>query len=238
MEDKLIIDWANLPTYNTIMALFVGITLITVANAGKKILVEKKANPKSWAITLGISGIILTVTGLHMTLTWPLAAIFPFDNIIFGEPTLSLGVISSIIALYFAKSSQEIENHENPLAVITKDFSALPIVFYALGLMLISIFFAGISHTFFAAPKEEPITGVFAEYPLLEIWGLSLLFLAIGIGSILAGIFFSKGNKRENDITILDKLTYIVILVSGWAMLLFGALNYYTHIGLIVNTMK
>jgi len=64
------------------------------------------------------------------------------------------------------------------------------------------------------------------------------LFLAIGIGSILAGIFFSKGNKRENDITILDKLTYIVILVSGWAMLLFGALNYYTHIGLIVNTMK
>lgn len=238
MEDKLIIDWANLPTYNTIMALFVGITLITVAKAGKKLLVEKMANPKSWSITLGISGIILTLTGLHMTLTWPLGTLFPFDNIIFGEPTLSLGVIALIIAFYFAKSNKEIENHENPLAVIVKDFSALPIVFYALGLMLISIFFAGISHTFFAAPKEEPLTGIFAEYPLLEIWGLSLLFLAIGIGSILTGIFISKGKKRTNDVSMLDKLTYLVILISGWAMLLFGALNYYTHIGLIVNTMK
>ncbi|WP_258166552.1 DUF981 domain-containing protein [Paenibacillus sp. PCH8] len=38
------------------------------------------------AVGFGITGIILTLTGAHMTLTWPLSKVgFPFDDIIFAN---------------------------------------------------------------------------------------------------------------------------------------------------------
>lgn len=42
------------------------------------------AGAESWALAAGVLGAILTVTGAHMTLTWPFAKYFPFDNIIFS----------------------------------------------------------------------------------------------------------------------------------------------------------
>lgn len=39
-EPKLIIDWAHLPTYNTIMALIAGVALITIANFGKTLVLK------------------------------------------------------------------------------------------------------------------------------------------------------------------------------------------------------
>lgn len=54
-----------------------------------------------WSLNFGVLGLSFTVTGLHMTLTWPLAAgRFAFDNIIFSEPSLALGLLLLAAAMH------------------------------------------------------------------------------------------------------------------------------------------
>ena len=236
--DHIIIDWTQLPTYNTIMALLVGVSLISLAKIGRELANKKEPNPKGWSLNFGILGIILFLTGLHMTLTWPLAHGFPFDNIIFGETTLAFGTLDLGLAVYFWRNSNEVLNTKEPLPIISSHLKALNILFYALALMLAALFFAGVEFQFFAAPKEEPISGYFADMPSLEAWGLSSVFLGIGICSALTANFFNQASKLNYTISLLDKLCYAGFMITGWFMLLFGAMNYYTHIGLILNTMK
>lgn len=236
--DHLIIDWTQMPTYNTIMALLVGVSLISLAKVGKDLVYEKAPNPVGWSINFGVIGLILFLTGLHMTLVWPLAKYFPFDNIIFGETTLAFGAIDIGLAFYFWKKSTEIISSKSPLHFVAAHLKPLNILLYGLCLMLVAIFFAGVIFQFFAAPKEEPISGNFADMPWLEAWGLSLVFLGIGICSTLTANFFNSASRENYRISILDKLCYFGFMITGWFMLLFGAMNYYTHIGLILNTMK
>ena len=89
---------------------------------------------------------------------------------------------------------------------------------------------AGWRYTLFAAPPQEPISGNFANHPLLEATFISGLYLLVGIGAVLLPI-------------VLLKMTKPLILaigacwtVAGLAFTLFGALNYFTHIGLIIHT--
>lgn len=235
---KLIIDWANLPTYNTIMSLAVGVALISIANTGRNLVQQGRLNYKGWSMNFGILGCILFITGAHMTLTWPLGVAFPYDNIIFGEPCLAFGILLLYVSYYFAKNEELLKTSETPLKLICTHFSSLNILFYALGLMLTAIFFAGVDFQFFAAPKEEPISGYFSKWPWLEAWGMSLVFLGVGINSTFTARFFYKAGKDSYCISAIDKLLYIMLKITGVFLLLFGALNYYTHIGLILNTMK
>jgi uncharacterized membrane protein len=80
----LVIDWTQMPTYNTIMSLAAGAGLILIVLLGRSLVSREKFAAESWALAAGVLGFILTVTGAHMTLTWPFAKYFPFDNIIFG----------------------------------------------------------------------------------------------------------------------------------------------------------
>ncbi|MCT3924051.1 DUF981 family protein [Elizabethkingia anophelis] len=235
--DKLIIDWSQLPTYNTIMALMAGVALISIARTGKSFINNKKINPKGWALNFCVTGLILLLTGLHMTLTWPFAKYFPFDNIIFGEPSLAFGVLLLSLSFYLWTHAEVITNNDKPLEVILNCISPFSTLLYALSFMLLLIFFAGVNFQFFAAPSEEPISGNFADYPWLESWGLSLIFLAIGTSSFLTGRFLSKDLNKVLTISIWDKINYALLLLTGWFLLLFGAMNYYTHIGLIINTL-
>lgn len=236
--NHLIIDWTQLPTYNTIMALLVGVSLVTLASTGRQLVVTNTKNPVGWTLNFGIIGLILFLTGLHMTLTWPLAKYFPFDNIIFGETTLAFGALNLALAFYFWKNRRDILASDNALQLISGHFKALNILLYALAFMLVALFFAGVQFQFFAAPKEEPISGNFADMPWLEAWGLSLIFLLIGLCSALSARFFTAAALNNYKVNFLDKICYLGFMISGWFMLLFGAMNYYTHIGLILHTMK
>ncbi len=237
-QARLIIDWAHLPTYNTIMSLISGVALITIANFGKDLALKKQLKFQGWSINFGVLGTILALTGLHMTLTWPLGTDFPYDNIIFGEPSLAFGVVLLFVSFYLWKNKEILTKMETPLKEISLHFTSFRVLFYALGLMLTAIFFAGVDFQFFAAPPEEPISGYFAKWPWLEAWSLSLVFLGIGICSLFAPTFFAAAEKDNYQISIVNKLLYAGLKITGWVLLLFGALNYYTHIGLILHTMK
>ncbi len=86
-------------TYNTIMALATGATLLSLAAMGRTVARQEHFYAEKWALKFGVLGFLVTLTGAHMTLTWPFSRYFPFDSIIFGEPSLASGVILLAAAL-------------------------------------------------------------------------------------------------------------------------------------------
>lgn len=235
-QQGLVIDWTQMPTYNTIMSVAAGAALLVLVYFARDLHREKDVNFESWAIAMGVPGFLLTTTGLHMTLTWPLAKYFPFDNIIFGETSLGFGALLLASSFYlWMRADRLTANPDSVKAIINTMRPTLPLI-VGLGLSLIAVGCAGVRFRLFAAPPEEPITGWFANYPWLEAIGISGLFAIIGVGALLLPLasrefgFHSKLNWKHKTIAWLWSL-------AGLFLLLFGALNFFTHIGLIINTM-
>ena len=108
---------------------------------------------------------------------------------------------------------------------------ARPVSYFAavMGLALISIAIAGVYFQLFAAPPEEPISGRFADYPMLEA-SLSQVYTHLALTGI--GAVYSLANRESFVVKIMGAFWTI----TGILFTLFGALNYFTHIGLIINT--
>lgn len=237
-EQGLVIDWLNMPTYNTIMCVAVGAALCSLAVIGKNIMQNKHIEPKGWALNLGMLGFILFLTGLHMTLTWPLAKYFPYDNIVFGEPSLAFGILLLAFSFYFWQDSKLLKAAENVLIPIGQIGRQFKYFIYGMGLALIAIAIAGVKYRLFAAPPEEPVSGQFAEYPLVEAIFISGLWALTGIAALLIPSVFNNFAEGRINKTIVFKLSYSLIYGLGIIFILFGAFNYFSHIGLIVHTMK
>jgi uncharacterized membrane protein len=237
------IDWSQTQVYNTIMAVATGVGLLLLVRFGELLRKGDRIFLEAWSIGFAVPGIILVITGAHMTLTWPLSKIgFPFDDIIFGEPSLAFGVMlsagafvlwqkSKLLPAGLEQSSPSKEKTAQLASHLTEMMRPLSYFAAAMGLSLISIAIAGVYYQLFAAPPEEPISGRFANYPLLEASFISGLYALIGIGAILLPFSISRSKPG------LRRIIKFCWTVAGIMFTLFGAMNYFTHIGLIVNTM-
>lgn len=238
LESDLKIDWANMPTYNTIMSVAVGAGLIGLVMFGHGLRKRPELlSAEGWAVNFGVLGVILTATGLHMTLTWPLAAGgFPFDNVIFGETSLGFGVLLLGAAFYLWKRGVEALASGDPVAALARAAHPLSVFVAGLGLSLIAIAIAGIKYELFAAPPQEPISGRFADHPMVEATFMSLLIALVGLGALAFAVLLQRLRNR-GEAGVWAPLTGWLWGISGTLFLLFGAMNFFTHIGLIVNTM-
>ena len=234
---KLIIDWAHPPTYTTIMGVFAGSSLISVASVGRKLL-KKEVNPVGWALNFGVLGVVLLLTGGGMVLTWPMHG-QPFDNIIFGETSLPLGILDIGLAFYFWKRMGALEQIDTPILAVSKDLAPFRILLTGLGLGLLSISCGAYAFPIFIAPPQEPITGDFAlKFPIVENVAITTMFLCVGIAALLTVVFLSSFGKKDAEVRWYHKADYFFLQLSGWYFLVSSALIYYTHIGLIVRTLK
>ncbi|MEB4613255.1 DUF981 domain-containing protein [Leucobacter sp. M11] len=232
----LIIDWTQMPTYNTIMSIAAGAGLISLVYFAKALMTDREVHLDSWSIAFAVPGVILFTTGLHMTLTWPFAKYFPFDNIIFGETSFGFGVLLLFAAFYLWKRNDKIMASGDAAAYLGKVSRPISLMVVGLGLALIAIAFAGVIFQLFAAPPEEPITGAFAEWPWMEALFMSGMFAVVGVGAVLFPLAlreFRLGAPR----TTMQWIVGLCWGLAGLGFFLFGALNFFTHIGLIVNTM-
>ena len=119
------------------------------------------------------------------------------------------------------------------LARVTRPVS---LFIFGLGLALIAIAMAGLVFQLFAAPAQEPISGLLADYPWVEAIFMSGLFGLVGIGALLFPFAlqnFSTASKPSG----LERAVGVVWGLSGLGFFVFGALNFFTHIGLIIHTM-
>ncbi|WP_229399304.1 DUF981 family protein [Micromonospora okii] len=235
-QDGLKINWVEMPTYNTIMAIAAGAGLILVVVFARQLVQGRDIATDGWAMAFAVPGIILALTGLHMTLTWPLASGgFAFDNIIFGEPALAFGVLMLGAALVFWKRGPMLaadppDNPGHRLELVRQLLGPVSVFVFALGLACFAIAAAGWTYTLFAAPPEEPISGEFADYPWLEATFISGLYVLVGIGAVVLPFAL---RRLARPLLLVVGITWGI---AGVVFLLFGALNYFTHIGLIVNT--
>ena len=229
-----------MPTYNTIMAVAGGTALLLLVAFLRQLLrAPADVSSDGYALAFGVTGFICTTTGLHMSLTWPLAAGgFPFDNIIFGETTLALGVAVSALALWLWRRFPALLLTGDPVREVAKATGPLSIFGFGMGLGALGIAVAGIVFQLFAAPPQEPISGLFADYPMVEATFISALFALVGIGCLVLP-FLIRAVRRNNAgaVRSLGGVLQVAWVLAGAAFFLFGALNYFTHIGLIVHTM-
>jgi uncharacterized membrane protein len=233
---KLTIDWTQMPTYNTVMAISAGAALISLICFLQDLHKKNELQSEAWSLAFSVPGFILTITGLHMSLTWPLAKYFPFDNIIFGETSLAFGVLLLATSFFLWKKGSVLNAAKDPAHLVALTVKPLSIFITGMGLALFAIAGAGIRFQLFAAPPEEPLTGFFAPYPWLEAIIVSGLFALVGLGAFLTpfGVKTFSSGKTLNG---LHRTIGIAWGIAGVAFLLFGALNFFTHIGLIINTM-
>ncbi|NQX37185.1 DUF981 family protein [Herbiconiux sp. VKM Ac-2851] len=225
-----------MPTYNTIMSVAAGAGLVSVVLFGRALSRGKTVSYEGQAVNFGVLGVILTVTGAHMTLTWPFAAYFPFDNIIFGEPSLAFGVLLLAAAFLLWRRAEQLRTSTDPVSELRAIAAPLTILIIGLGLSLLAIAAAGLVFQLFAAPPEEPISGLFAQWPWVEAIFMSGLFALTGLGAVLLPAAV-RGLRSEGRPSAVQVVTGIALGMSGTVFVLFGALNFFTHIGLIVHTM-
>jgi len=178
-----------------------------------------------------------------MTLSWPFAKYFPFDNIIFGEPSLALGVLLLVGALLLWQIDRRRSltmtdggDDPDPGPAVSASLAPMSVFIVGLGLSLGAIALAGLVFQLFAARPEEPVTGAFARWPWVEATFMSGLFAFVGFGA-LALPFALRGLERRQRPTVWQWIVAVALGLSGLGFLLFGASNFFTHIGLIVHTM-
>ncbi|MGB3735372.1 MAG: DUF981 family protein [Ilumatobacter sp.] len=229
---QTMIDWENLPTYNTIMAVAAGVGLFLVAQLGREILADPvEVSVAGYSIAFGILGFLLTTTGLHMTLTWPLAPAFPFDNIVFGETALAFGVLLLAAAFFGWRRGEALLAAPDPIRKMEKIARPTAVFIGFFGFAMIAIGAAGVRYQLFAAPPEEPFAGWwFSEYPWVEAIFISGLWALIGVGAITLAIGVYRPGAWY-------RTAGYCLSVSGIVLAVFGVINYFSHIGLIVETM-
>lgn len=223
--------------YNTLMGVSAGLALILVPVLARKLHKRERVAPEGWAIAFLILGAILTFLGGLMAVTWPLTANPPI-NILFAEPSLVLGLLlltaglflwnrrEAIIALSDSKKSVSDEAY----ADLQRVLRPVSWVVFALGLILLSCTAAIFRYVLVgAAPAFEPVTGLLHNYPGIENGFFGLIYGLSALGCLLAP--WAVRNQTSQAARIL----FISWVVAGVCFLLFSALNYYTHIGLLVN---
>jgi len=222
--------------YNTAMGICAGLSLILVPVLGSKIYRRQKISAEGWSLTFAAIGLVLTVLSGLMATTWPLT-VNPPINIAFAEPNLFLGVLMLAASLLLWQHRDIINTlgEEKSTASLvaearlTRALTPLAYVVFTLGLILAAVALAIFRFNLVgSAPAAEPISGLLHDYPVVENSFFGILYSLAAIGALLAPFALKK---RGVYFTVMSR----VWITAGVCFLLFSVMNYYTHIGLLVN---
>lgn len=224
--------------YNTIMTIAAGAGLIGIALLGRQLKKRVAVAAEGWSILFGILGFILSILGTIMSVTWPFRLPGTADaNILMGEPSMALGFLLLGASFYlwqrrtvFAAVGQSKE----AITQIYRTLKPISIFVVVTGLMLVACAAAWIRYQLGGAPSIEPLSGylatvVFANAPAVESIFLGVLWGLVALGALLFP-FTLKLNSRA-----VSTIVFSAWIVAGIVFVLFGALNFYTHVGLITN---
>ncbi|WP_431976048.1 DUF981 family protein [Micromonospora haikouensis] len=220
--------------FNTLMGVAAGGALLLVPHlwavlAGHRTILPASRRPPSaagWAATFGILGGILAPLGLVMTVWHPLAVAAAHVDTLFGEPCLMLGVVLLAAAWYLRRQRDgwtlDLDRLRDDLAPVTWLLAMLGLVLAWCAAAILRFTAIG------AAPAEEPITGLLHDLPWVEN-----TFFVVLYGLAALGCLSAPAAVRGHDVA--GRLLYWSWTVSGALLLLFSAMNFYTHTGMLIN---
>jgi hypothetical protein len=221
--------------YNTIVGLAAGVGLLLVAQLLKQFAGGEKVQPEGYALAFGITGFIQTVLGLTICVTWPYTKVL-HANIMLGEPALAFGALLTAAAFFLWRKRDTVldlgqgnEKSAKASAYLLAVVRPVSAWIFATGLMMASLVVAIIYYQLGHAPSQEPISGYFGDTSV-EPTLLAFLWSLISIAALLAPAAMAKWNR--NCISIVR----FCWTVAGGILVLFSAMNYFTHIGLLMNT--
>src|SRR5262245_50857381 len=221
--------------YNTIVGLAAGVGLLLVAQLLKQFAEGEKVQPEGFALAFGITGFIQTALGLTISVMWPYTKVL-HANIMLGEPALAFGALLLAAAFFLWRKRDALvdlgqgnENSAKASAYLLAVLRPVSVWVFASGLMMASLVVAIIYYQLGHAPPQEPISGSFGDTPVEPAF-LALLWSLISIGALLAPTAVAKWNHKGFNIV------RFCWTFAGGLLVLFSAMNYFTHIGLLMNT--
>lgn len=217
--------------YNELVAITAGAGLTGFAWFLIDVMRNKRVESEGWAAFFGTTGLLLLVTGLHTTVTWPFGGDgFEYANIAFGQPAAGFGALLLFAAVYLWRHRALFA--EAPSTVQSTVLAALkPVGIFigALGLAMAVLAITFVRFQLGAAPPEEPISGRFGHLPILEALFLGGLWGVVALGALLFAVALLTNRPQ------LVRWAARAWIVGGVVFLLFGAMNFYTHIGMYHN---
>jgi hypothetical protein len=222
---------SDMVVYNEIVAVTAGAALLGVAWFIAQLVRGRRIESEGWAGFFGVTGALLLVLGVHTTVTWPFGGKgFEYANIAFGQPAAGFGALLLFAAVYLWRHrtlfSGEVEAAK---AVALAALKPVSIFVGALGLAMGVLAIAFVRYQLGAAPPEEPISGRFGQWPILEALFLGGLWGVVAVGAILFAIALLTDRPQ------LLRWVVWAWTIGGVVFLLFGAMNYYTHLGMYYN---
>jgi uncharacterized membrane protein len=217
--------------YNELVAITAGAGLLGFAAFLRQLILDRPVDSEGWAGFFGVTGLILLVTGLHTTMTWPFGGDgFEYANIAFGQPAAGFGALLLLAAIYLwrhrALFSGDVGT-ANRTALAALKPAGIFVGALGLGMAVLAITF--VRFQLGAAPPEEPISGRFGHLPILEALFLGGLWGVVALGALLFA------TALWTDRPQLLRWAVWAWVVGGVVFLLFGAMNFYTHIGMYHN---
>ncbi len=223
--------------YNTLMGVSAGLALILVPVLAQKLRKREAVSPEGWSMTFTVLGVALTFLSATMAVTWPLTANPPI-NIMFSEPSLVLGLMLLTAAFFLWRRrelvialSAKVPKVADPAwAELRGVLTPISWLGFALGMILLACSIAVLRFGFVGgAPELEPITGRIGNMPWLENSFFGLLYLLPAIALLIGPWALRSFNPK------LLRVMGICMSVAGVLFLGFSVMNYYTHIGMLVN---
>jgi len=217
--------------YNELVAITAGAGLLGFAWFLAQLIRSKRIESEGWAGFFGVTGILLLALGLHTTVTWPFGGGgFEYANIAFGQPAAGFGALLLFAAVYLWRN-RALFAGDVELAKSTALAALKPISIFvgALGLAMGVLAITFVRFQLGAAPPEEPISGRFGHLPLIEALFLGGLWGVVAIGALLFAIAMLTDRPQ------LLRWAVWAWIIGGVGFLLFGAMNFYTHIGMYYN---
>lgn len=217
--------------YNELVAVTAGAGLLGFAAFLSLLLRGRRIDSEGWAGFFGVTGLVLFATGLHTTVTWPFGGDgFEYANIAFGQPAAAFGALLLLAAVYLWRHRALFEGGVEPArtaALASLKPAGIFVGVIGLGMAALAITF--VRFQLGAAPPEEPISGRFGHLPILEALFLGGLWGVIALGALLFAIALWTDRPQ------LLRWAVWAWVVGGVVLTLFGAMNFYTHIGMYDN---
>ncbi len=217
--------------YNELVAVTAGAGLLGFAWFLALLIRNRRIESEGWAGFFGVTGLLLLVLGIHTTVTWPFGGGgFEYANIAFGQPAAGFGALLLFAAVYLWRHRATFDaDVENANASALAALKPVSIFVGALGVAMAVLAIAFVRFQLGAAPPEEPISGRFGDTPILEALFLGGLWGIVAVGALLFAIAMLTDRPQ------LLRWAVWAWVVGGVVFLLFGAMNFYTHIGMYYN---
>lgn len=221
----------NVVVYNELVALTAGAGLLGFAKFLSLLIRKERVASEGWAGFFGVTGLLLLVLGLHTTMTWPFGGEgFEYANVAFGQPAAAFGALLLLAAVYLWRHRAVYDGDiEVANAKTLESLKPASIFVGALGLGMAVIAISFVRYQLGAAPPEEPISGRFGHLPILEALFLGGLWGVVALGALLFAIAFLTNRPG------LLRWAVWAWIIGGAVFPLFGALNFYTHLGMYYN---